>query len=164
MPLQIRSATDQDIGAVRNVLVETWHATYDAFYGADKVEEITSRWHAIDALTQQLALPKTAYLVADRDGQIIATSLAREMEPGLVLLSRIYVLPSEQGRGTGTRLLQKSLAAFPSAKTVRLQVDPNNVSAIRFYERHGFKRAGEVKDCGESSGVDALIYERRAAA
>ena len=32
------------------LLVETWHATYDAIYGAERVTEITDDWHSIASL------------------------------------------------------------------------------------------------------------------
>lgn len=161
MGLVIRPAATGDITAIQAVLVETWHATYDPIHGADEVTVISSRWHSIEALTRQLAWPGSVCLVAERDDEVVATSFAFEREPDQVQLSRLYVRPSEQGRGTGHQLLAETLAAFPDAKLVHLEVDPQNHAAIRFYDRHGFAQSGVVKDCCGSSGIQALVYERR---
>ena len=39
----VRTAGAQDIKAIRALLIETWHATYDSIYGVEKVTEITDR-------------------------------------------------------------------------------------------------------------------------
>jgi len=39
--LEIRSAVPGDADSTRRVLVATWHDTYDALLGAEKVSEIT---------------------------------------------------------------------------------------------------------------------------
>ena len=39
MPYFVRTATSRDIAALRALLVETWHATYDELYGAARVTE-----------------------------------------------------------------------------------------------------------------------------
>ena len=38
----VRTASERDLAAVRALLVETWHATYDAIYGGKRVTEITN--------------------------------------------------------------------------------------------------------------------------
>jgi hypothetical protein len=40
----VRTAGERDLAAVRDLLVETWHATYDSIYGAERVTEITDEW------------------------------------------------------------------------------------------------------------------------
>ena len=43
----MRTASERDLDAMRALLVETWHATYDAIYGVDRVTAITDagiRW------------------------------------------------------------------------------------------------------------------------
>jgi len=37
----VRTVGAHDLEAVRALLMETWHATYDGIYGAAKVTEIT---------------------------------------------------------------------------------------------------------------------------
>ncbi len=62
----VRTAGDRDLAAVRALLVETWHATYDAIYGAAKVTEITDQWHSIASLRTRLTRPNSEFLVADK--------------------------------------------------------------------------------------------------
>ena len=44
----------EDLTSVRDLLVETWHDTYDAIYGVERVTEITNEWHALERLAREL--------------------------------------------------------------------------------------------------------------
>ena len=46
----VRTASERDLQAVRDLLVETWHATYDHIYGVERVAAITDDWHSIASL------------------------------------------------------------------------------------------------------------------
>ena len=66
----VRTAGEADLDAVRALLVDTWHATYDGIYGAERVNEITDDWHSIASLRRCLTRPNSEFLVAD-DGEHI---------------------------------------------------------------------------------------------
>jgi ribosomal protein S18 acetylase RimI-like enzyme len=161
--LTIRTVALADVPDVRRVLVETWHATYDATMGAAKVTEITDRWHSADALARQAEEPDCAFLLAERDGEVVGTSLMRGCDGVDAVLHRLYVHPDEQGRGTGQRLLEATLARFPDAPAVTLEVEPYNRRAIRLYERQGFEAVGEFPECGGDMRLRALRMVKRLA-
>lgn len=80
-------------------------------------------------------------------------------------LARIYsfaVLPEARGQGVGELLLHhaEKLAAARNCIYMRLEVHPNNRSAIRLYERNSYKPFGRIKDYYEDH-ADALRYEKR---
>ena len=76
----IRPATPDDLPAVRALLVETWHDTYDALLGAERVTEITNSWHSIENLGRQLDVPDTSFLVAEEDGAIVGHAARQRAE------------------------------------------------------------------------------------
>jgi ribosomal protein S18 acetylase RimI-like enzyme len=157
--LTIRDVEPRDVAVVRRLLVTTWHATYDPVLGREKVTEITDSWHSLDNLGRQIGVPGTAFLVAERDGEVIATSYAAA-DGDAIMLRRLYVLPAEQRRGVGRALLAKTLARFPAARTVSLEVERANAPAIRFYERNGFAQARLAACCGDRSDIQAIIMEK----
>ena len=157
--LTIRDVEPRDIAVVRHLLVATWHATYDSVLGRDKVTEITDEWHAPDTLVRQIGVPGTAFLVAERDGEVIATAYAA-CDGDAIMLRRLYVLPAEQQRGVGAVLLAGTLARFPAARRVTLEVERANPPAIRFYERNGFAQARLGACCGDRSDIQAIIMEK----
>lgn len=158
----VRTAGERDLPAIRALLVETWHATYDGIYGVDRVSEITDDWHAIDALKRRLDRPWSEFVVAD-DGMTIAGMAYAESDADgkLVNVRQLYVLPRFQGRGIGGMLLDELLNAYADAEIARLEVEAANIKAIEFYKAFGFSEAGRTGNCGkEDSGIPALIFER----
>ncbi|MEP2460074.1 MAG: GNAT family N-acetyltransferase, partial [Nitratireductor sp.] len=143
----VRTASERDLAAVRALLVETWHATYDPIYGVDRVTEITDDWHSPAALKGRLTQPQSEFILAD-DGQSLGgVAFASADEDGrAVTLHQLYVLPAMQGRGIGGMLLDEIVESFPQARRLVLEVEEANVPAIAFYEAHGFSLAGRTQD------------------
>lgn len=164
MSLSIRDATHADLPAVRDLLIETWHHTYDRLYGEGAVNEINVRWHSVDKLAEQVARDGSAFLVAEDKGTIVATSFAGPTPQGHIGLGRIYVRPALQGTGIGRELMAATLARFPQGQAIRLEVDPLNWRALRFYEMAGFRVCGEVTSMNDLGGevIVALAMERTA--
>jgi ribosomal protein S18 acetylase RimI-like enzyme len=158
--LTIRPAREADLPAVRELLVETWHATYDALYGHAKVAEITEAWHSVPALARSLAVDGAVFLLAEREGAVLGTSLAHLDAEGAVCLRRLYVRPGAQEAGVGRRLLEATLAPFGAA-LVWLEVEPANRRAIAFYGRQGFRAEAEPASCGGRADLPAIRMTRR---
>ncbi|WFP61127.1 GNAT family N-acetyltransferase [Mesorhizobium sp. WSM4904] len=158
----VRTASERDLAAIRALLVETWHATYDAVYGARRITEITDDWHSIASLKARLTRPNSEFLVADNGKRLGGMAFASVTEdPKIVLLNQLYVHPDCQRRGIGRSLLDEVEASFPEARSLRLEVEGANSPAIAFYEANGFRPAGRTADCGGGSGMPALILEKR---
>ena len=66
----VRTATERDLAKVSALLGETAHATYDTQYGAEKINEMTAKWHSVAALKANLQRKNGEFLVAD-DGKVI---------------------------------------------------------------------------------------------
>lgn len=154
----VRTASERDVVAIRALLVETWHATYDAIYGPERVTAITDEWHSIASLKARLARPNSEFLVADDGKRIGGVAFAESADGGeLVVLKQLYVLPGLQGRGIGGMLLDEIIESFPEARAIRLEVEEQNIRAIAFYEANGFVRSGDI---GEHAAGRTLIYRR----
>ncbi|RAZ88382.1 GNAT family N-acetyltransferase [Mesorhizobium hawassense] len=146
----VRTAGDRDLAAIRALLVETWHATYDAIYGVEQVTEITDSWHSIASLKTRLTRPNSEFLVADDGKRLGGVAFAEAVDDGKeIVLGQLYVLPSLQGRGIGGMLLDEVIESFPEARAIRLEVEAKNIKAIAFYEANGFVRTA---DTGEQAG------------
>ena len=144
--IMIRPATSEDIGQVRNLLVATWHDTYDSLLGVERVTETTSQWHALDVLAAQAARPNTSFLVASQFGEIVGHAFAVEQDGDVLLLSRLYVLPNRQRQGIGEGLLRAAVRRHPGTKRVQLVVEARNTKALAFYGRHGFVVTSEIEE------------------
>ena len=144
----IRQAISDDLADVRDLLVETWHDTYDGLLGAETVTRITDEWHSVEALSRQLDLPDTAFLVAETDSRLVGHVFANARELPVLVIARLYVRPSCQRRGIGKALLDAAVACYPRARTIQLYVEADNPKGNAFYRREGFRPAGEVFQTG----------------
>lgn len=152
-----REASLADVPAVRRVLVDTWHATYDHLFGVERVTAITDDWHSEQRLSAAVGRPGHRFLVAEADGVILATASSTLHAQGRLTLDRLYVDPRVQGAGVGTLLLASAISGWPEVRRIDLEVEPRNAPAIAFYRRHGF-----VPDPGPKSGcvVEHVIMRR----
>ena len=159
----VRTASERDLEKVRTLLVETWHATYDCLYGVDKVNEFTGKWHSVPALKARLARRDAEFLVADNGadiGGMAYAAMATDL-PKTALLHQLYCHPECQRNGIGRDLFAEIETCFPDAKVMRLEVEPENEPAIRFYRAHGFVEVGKTANCGDGqSGIPAIIMEK----
>lgn len=158
----VRTASARDLDAVRTLLSETWHATYDGIHGAERVNAITTEWHSMEALKARLERPRSEFLVADDGSRIGGMAFASADEEGSnVSLHQFYVHPDFHRRGIGLMLFAEIESCFPEAKLMRLEVEEANQRAIAFYRRVGFAPAGRTANCGGGqSGIPALIFEK----
>ncbi|OCW56701.1 GNAT family N-acetyltransferase [Hoeflea olei] len=158
----VRSASARDLAAIRDVLAETWRATYAPFYGAAKVEDIIAEWHSEAQIRANLDRPGGEFLVAD-DGQMIGGVCFASYAPDTrtVMLHQLYVRPECQGLGIGRDLFAEIETCFPGARTLSLEVDPDNEPAMAFYKAHGMAETGRTDNCGRhESGIPAVIMSK----
>ena len=159
----VRTASERDLAKVSALLGETWHATYDALYGAAKVDELTGKWHSVPALKARLARKNAEFVVADngRDiGGMGYAAMSETLKKGVVL-HQLYVHPSFQRQGIGREMFAELETCFPDAEFMQLEVEPRNEAALSFYEAHGFRKIGETANCGDGqSGIAAIVMEK----
>lgn len=156
----VRTAGERDLSAIRALLVETWHATYDAIYGVERVTEITDTWHSVVSLRTRLTRPNSEFLVADDGQRLGGVAFAEAVDGGgQVVLRQLYVLPGLQGRGIGGMLLDEVIDSFPEARAIRAEVEAQNSKAIAFYEANGFARTADIGEHAGASGP-TLVFRR----
>jgi ribosomal protein S18 acetylase RimI-like enzyme len=140
----IRPATEADVPAVHHLLVRTWHATFDAIYGPEKVSEVTAQWHSPDRIRASLAQPGVIRMVAEQGGEITGTATGFATPSGGIKLQQLYILPDRQRSGLGTALLDAFRMSFIDPRFIELEVAEPNVDATAFYVRSGFELKSTV--------------------
>jgi GNAT superfamily N-acetyltransferase len=102
-----------------------------------------------DAFARIDADPAQHLLVAERDGQLLAT-LQLSLIPGLsrrgstrAMIEAVRVADGARGEGLGTRMIEHAidLSRSEGAILVQLTSDVSRLGAHRFYERLGFERS-----------------------
>ena len=103
------------------------------------------------------------FIFVDDDGKSVGYASYQEIEPGIFKLHKLYVLPSQQGKGTGRFMVDYIIeqARQLGGNTLQLQVNRKN-KARDFYERIGFTVTGEFDfDIGNGFVMDDYVMEKK---
>ncbi len=163
LPPPVRDATAEDLPQIQAIYshhVLTGLASFEE--SPPDLAEMTARFEA----TLARNLP---YLVAESEGRIAGYAYAGPYRPRpayrFSLENSVYVAPDALGKGVGSALLHELLqrcAALGYRQVVAVIGDSENHASIRLHEKHGFRRAGELKSIGFKLGrwVDCVIMQR----
>ena len=142
--VEVRAADVDDVRGIQDVARTTWDHTYNESIPANVRAEFVSQAYSSDSLRRRKE--SNVFLVAAEGGEILGFADFRPLSETEAELSAIYVLPEMQERGIGTRLLEAGIGAFLPRTSFVLRVERDNAQAQRFYEAHGFRRAGQHTD------------------
>lgn len=89
---------------------------------------------------------------------ILEMDYQRGTEEAVGAIAFYYVDPTHRKRGNGVQLLGQAISAYRAMgrKSIRLRCAPENDTAYRFYQRHGFRKIGMASD----SVVPLYLMER----
>lgn len=133
--MEIVKVTEENIFEAGKIHADSWRESHKDFCS----EEVVAR-HTKNAQTEYLrseqAKGKEVYMLIDST-PIGIVSVQNS------LIENLYVLPSEQRKGYGTRLLQYAIHQCRGIPT--LWILSNNKRARAFYKKHGFSESGNIK-------------------
>ena len=118
----------------------------------------------LDALAGFLSRRDRNLELAKVDGELAGFAAWYVTEdPREAKLDKLYVLPTHQRHGLGGRLIERveELARRVGAVTLILNVNKNNVQAIRAYEKRSFAiREAVVNDIGRGYVMDDYVMAK----
>jgi ribosomal protein S18 acetylase RimI-like enzyme len=141
----VRERRASDTRVVRKIARITWRATYEGYTPAALIRGVLRRGYDRERLLLSLIDRRRDVFVVEWNSSVVGYADLVEGPPFEVELTRIYVLPEFQGSGCGLALLDRCLAAARArgARRMVLGVDVHNRRSIAWYERHGFRAAGQ---------------------
>lgn len=149
----MRVATTEDAGDIARIQHDSWLTTYsneeagitrvDLEDHLGDVEGRARRWKNRLGLEAKEIDFIGVTLVLQVDGRTVGfCKVARGNHAGHV--DALYLSPEYAKRGLGNELFQKGLQWLGNEEPIDLEVATYNSSAIRFYERYGFRKQGGV--------------------
>jgi ribosomal protein S18 acetylase RimI-like enzyme len=146
---------------VLRALADTiWRAHYPGIITVEQIDYMLSLMYAPEVVRREIAdgvMWELALLKSEPAGFL---SCAFEPAVRQLKLSKLYLLPSLQGRGFGRQMLGsvKAKAATLGAAEVYLTVNKNNAKAIAAYQRAGFRITDSiVSDIGGGFVMDDYV-------
>jgi len=138
MPV-VKKATLADIPLIRQLTFAIWPQTYRDLLTPAQVEYMLELIYSEPALHQQIAVDGCTFIIIYDNGEPVAFASYSETKPQVWKLHKIYVLASQQGKGTGKFIIEYIVdeIKLQHAKALQLQVKRDN-PAQHFYTKLGF--------------------------
>lgn len=149
-PINAQTDAEQLIAHWRSV----WPITYLPGLGPAAVDEMLAE---LDQSGISSMLPDTGErgFCAIADGRIVGTIIIAERGPTAYVWG-LYVHPSAQRAGVGTRLFKCAIRSVETAKRVELSVLTTSPWAYDFYRKQGLKKVSE----GDSEVFGSIAVKR----
>jgi ribosomal protein S18 acetylase RimI-like enzyme len=164
---RVVGAVERDLPVVAELAQVIWRRHYPGIITVEQIEYMLARGYSLDALrrfiTEEGAGLDLAYF-GDRLAGFAA--YYRPDQPDELKLDKLYVHQDFHGRGVGRILIASAEAAaiVQRRTTLILNVNKENVQAIRAYERNGFLvREAVVVDIGGGFVMDDYVMAKRLA-
>ena len=139
--MHIRQANYSDIPAISNLATKIWWPTYTNVIPDEQIEFMLEDLYSEVALLSQMDAGIT-FLMAEREDLPVGFAAFSLTEPENLVykLQKLYVLHTEQGKGTGKTLIAEvtNLAKQAKGKVLELNVNRKN-PAFNFYKKLGFE-------------------------
>lgn len=136
--LSTRNTTTAHISLIRELTFKVWPQTYATIISKKQIEYMLEMMYSETSLQKQMAEGCQFIIVYD-EAEPVGFASYQEIEPSIFKLHKIYVLTSQQGKGTGKFLINWILNEIQkkSATSLQLQVNRDNNARV-FYEKLDF--------------------------
>jgi ribosomal protein S18 acetylase RimI-like enzyme len=159
----IQQATIKDIPLIRELTFQVWPQTYAAIISKDQVAYMLDIMYSEAALQKQITNEGCQFIIVYENNNPAGFAAYSEIEPAIYKLHKIYILPSQQGKGTGKLMIDYIISDIiqKGATALQLQVNRHN-KAKGFYEKLGFTVLKEVDfDIGNGYFMNDYVMEKK---
>lgn len=144
--VEIKEATSADAPIIRKLADETWWPSYSSILSPEQIEFMLNEIYDVEKLKKQIETnAQTFLLLLEHQSPVaFAAYSAREEDPEVYKLHKLYCLPQTQGKGYGKILINEVAERVKNAGKHILELNVNRHNkAKEFYEKQGFSIAYE---------------------
>lgn len=142
----IRPATKEDISIISQLAQQIWRTTYREILTLAQIEFMLEDMYSSESLSEQFD-QDVHFLLAEKEEQAVAFASYSliESNPAVYKIHKLYILPQEQGKGTGKKLLNYIREEIIARDGEIMELNVNRANpALEFYKKYGFSIVKEV--------------------
>ena len=144
--IQIQAGTPDDVTTIRRLAHEIWWPTYRNLLPHGQISLMLELMYSETALLNQLENGQQFILAMRNETAVGFIGFQSKPDSPVMRIEKLYVLPSEQGRGTGKQLINHVAAKAMAANIRCLELNVYRYNPAKaFYERLGFTVVSEVE-------------------
>lgn len=134
----IRLAGEEDLDAIKLIARITWSQAYENKIPEAIQDKFLERYYEKTVLLERI---KNDELIVVTDDDLIVGYAFYSVTEGVMRILALFVLPTSQRIGFGSRLLEYLLQFVRiKADIAEVRLEAQTQSAINFYEKNGFVR------------------------
>ena len=159
---KIRIANSDDIPLIRELTFNIWPQTYAAIISQQQISYMLEMMYSVDSLQKQMQ-EGSQFIIISNDDDTVGFASYQEIQPSVFKLHKIYILASQQGKGTGKFVMDHIIHDIKKggATALQLQVNRHN-KAMDFYKRLGFTVVEEADfDIGHGYFMNDYVMEKK---
>jgi ribosomal protein S18 acetylase RimI-like enzyme len=143
--IEIKAAEINDLPVIKKLAYEIWPSAYLEILGRDQLNYMLEKIYSLSSLEHQFLVLKHQFiLVVENETAIGFASFSAHENRYVFHLNKIYVLPGQQGKNIGKKILHYIIAQIKKVGATALQLNVNrNNKALHFYQKQGFEIIGE---------------------
>lgn len=164
--MEIRKADTNDIGLIQQLAHTIWPNAYGNLLSPGQLTYMLELIYSKTSLHNQIEKLQHKFILVHENEALVGFASYSPKEPGddsIYRLHKLYVLPDQQGKGTGRFLLNYIIEDIKqaNAKILELNVKRDN-PALHFYNKLGFTITEEVNiDIGQGYFMRDYIMIKR---
>lgn len=160
--LSIKDARAGNIPLIRELTFKIWPQTYAAILSQKQIDYMLEMMYSESSLKKQMDEGAQFIFVYDNEEPVGFASF-QEIQPSVYKLHKIYILATQQGKGTGRFVIDYIIKEIKqkAATALQLQVNRHN-KAKTFYEKLGFTVIEEADfDIGNGYFMNDYVMEKK---
>jgi diamine N-acetyltransferase len=138
--IEIRPAQIGDLPLIQKLAFEIWPSAYLEILGKKQLDYMLEKIYSLPSLQHQFNDLKHEFiLVLENNAPIGFASFSAHENSPIFHLNKIYVLPDQQGKNIGKKILDYVIAEIKKSGASALQLNVNRHNkALHFYQKQGF--------------------------
>lgn len=159
---KIRKAATEDIPLIRELTFQIWPQTYATLLTPAQLDYMLDLMYSEASLQKQMS-NGSQFIFAYDNEQPVGFAAYFLKEPSVYKLDKIYILPSQQGKGTGRLMLDYVMDEIKQSGAAFLQLQVKRDNKARFfYEKLGFIILKEINvDIGNGYFMNDYLMEKK---
>lgn len=158
--IAVRKVGTEAVPVIKNLANIIWPLTYSEIISPQQVDYMMELIYSSSSLKKQIEKGHQFIIAYDYEKPVaFASYSAKQNQPSVYHLHKIYILPNQQGKGIGKQLMAYIKEDIQPATTLQLNVNRKN-KALQFYQKLGFKIIAEEDiDIGNGFYMNDYILE-----
>lgn len=162
--ITVITATEKEYSSIQDIAQQTWPKTFGQILSPEQIAYMVELMYSLAAMREQVQKKHHVFILAKEQEEYIGYASYELNHTGSskTKIHKLYLLPEAQGKRTGQLLIQEIATRAQANRNTALVLNVNrNNSAIRFYEKNGFKKTGEENiNIGNGYLMEDYIFEK----